>query len=85
MVPFIKKYINIKNIIVYNNACGDCNCEVKMPIIEYTTMVNMGDITPNININNNFSITKSILLDEINFPSKIDLIKIDVQGWEKKF
>ncbi len=35
-------------------------------------------------INNNFSITKSIILDECNFLNKIDLIKLDVQGWEKK-
>ena len=76
---------NIKNIILYNYACGDKNCEVKMPIYNINQTINMGDITPNIGfINNNFSITKSILLDEIIFPSKIDLIKIDVQGWEKK-
>jgi FkbM family methyltransferase len=79
------KHNNIKNIILYNFACGDNNCYVKMPIIEeYTNMVNMGDITPDNGISNNFSITKSVILDEINFPSKIDFIKIDVQGWEKK-
>jgi FkbM family methyltransferase len=70
----------IKNIILYNYACGDYNCEIKMPIINSNNMVNMGDITPNINCNN-FSIAKSILLDEMDFSSKIDLIKIDVQGW----
>jgi len=75
----------IKNVILYNYACGDENCEVKMPIYECNYKINMGDITPNINcLNNNFSTTKSILLDEFDFPSKIDLIKIDVQGWEKK-
>ena len=75
----------IKNIILYNYACGDQNCEIKMPIYNDTCRVNMGDVTPNIDcVNNKFSITKSILLDEINFPSNIDLIKIDVQGWEKK-
>ena len=44
----------------------------------------MGDITPNVNIHDNFSISKSIILDEYNFSNKIDLIKLDVQGWEKK-
>jgi FkbM family methyltransferase len=79
------KHNQNKNIILYNFACGDNNCYVKMPIIEeYTNMVNMGDITPDNGISNNFSITKSVILDEINFPSKIDFIKIDVQGWEKK-
>jgi hypothetical protein len=53
------KHNNIKNIILYNFACGDNNCYVKMPIIEeYTNMVNMGDITPDNGISNNFSITK---------------------------
>jgi FkbM family methyltransferase len=73
----------ITNVVLYNDACGDSNCEIKMPIIHTNHMVNMGDITPNVNVNT-FSIAKSILLDEINFPSKIDLIKIDVQGWERK-
>jgi FkbM family methyltransferase len=74
-----------KNIISHNYACGDENCEIKMPIFNCNHNINMGDITPNIGcINNNFSITKSIILDEYNFLSKIDLIKMDVQGWEKK-
>ena len=75
----------IKNVILYNCACGDQNCDIKMPIFkngDYT--LNMGDITPNLNINGDFSISKSIILDEYNFLSKIDLIKLDVQGWEKK-
>jgi FkbM family methyltransferase len=75
----------IKNVVLCNYACGDCNCEIKMPLFELQSFVNMGDITPNMGcVNNNFSITKSVLLDEMNFSSKIDLIKIDVQGWEKK-
>jgi FkbM family methyltransferase len=76
----------IKNIILYNYACGDIECEIKMPIfVDCNYKINMGDITPNIDcVNNNFSITKSIILDENHFSSKIDLIKIDVQGWEKK-
>lgn len=74
----------IKNVIAYNYACGDENCEIKMQVFSGDFNVNMGDITPNFNcINNNYSIARSIVLDEIIFP-KIDLIKIDVQGWEKK-
>jgi len=79
------KMNEIKNIILYNYACGDQNCEIKMPIIDTNQTINMGDFTPNLNCtNNNFSITKSIVLDEIFFHQKIDFIKIDVQGWEKK-
>ena len=47
-------------------------------------MINMGDFTPNLVSNNKFSTTKSVLLDEVDFCGPIDLIKIDVQGWEKK-
>ena len=76
---------DIKNVILYNYACGNENCEIKMPIFNCNSSINMGDITPNLDcINNNFSITKSIILDDTKFPSKIDLIKLDVQGWEKK-
>jgi FkbM family methyltransferase len=78
------KMNEINNVILYNYACGDQNCEIKMPLINGNNTVNMGDFTPNLNINNNFSITKSIILDEYNFSEKIDLIKLDVQGWEKK-
>ncbi len=76
---------NVNNVILYNFACGDENCDVTMPFIENpTTMINMGDITPNILVNEKFTVTRSIILDEFELPSKIDLIKIDVQGWEKK-
>jgi len=89
------KINEIKNIILNNYACGDENCEILMPIFNCddittttTPNINMGDITPNqVNLNGNqhFSISKSIVLDEYTFSShKIDLIKIDVQGWEKK-
>jgi len=74
---------NITNVIVYNYACGDSDCEVKMPIFDSDKTVNMGDITPNI-YSRKYSITKSVALDNLVFTSKIDLIKIDVQGWEKK-
>lgn len=74
---------NITNVIIYNYACGDSNCDIKMPIIDCSKNVNMGDITPNIYCDD-YSITKSVRLDDFVFSSKIDLIKIDVQGWEKK-
>ena len=54
-----------------------------MPIFNDTNLRNMGDITPNMNCENNYHSTKSIRLDDIKFTSKIDLIKIDVQGWGK--
>lgn len=75
----------IKNVIPYKLACGDHNCDIKMPVYNRNYTVNMGDITPNIDcIDNEFSVTKSVLLDEIPFSSKVDVIKLDVQGWEKK-
>jgi FkbM family methyltransferase len=74
----------ISNIIPYNFACGDEECDVKMPVITNDfNNINMGDITPNFLISKAFSCTKSIIIDNMNF-SQIDLIKIDVQGWEKK-
>lgn len=75
---------NVTNVTYYNFACGDVNCDVQMPIVESSNMCNMGDFTPNLNSGNKYSVTKSVLLDEMNFQSQIDLIKIDVQGWEKK-
>lgn len=78
---------NKTNIIPYNLACGDINCDVQMPIIkDIKYKVNMGDFTPNIvDEFNDTTTTKSILLDDvIGVSSKIDLIKIDVQGWEQK-
>ena len=78
------KHNSINNIVAYNFACGDVNCDIQMPIIQNVWYdVNMGDFTPNFISNNQFSSTKSIILDEMVFP-QIDLIKIDVQGWEKK-
>lgn len=79
------KINNIKNVVVYNYACGEDNCEIKMPIFDKQLAYNMGDITPNVDVQNNYSITKSFRLDDIDFKFKIDLIKIDVQGWEKWF
>lgn len=78
------KLNGINNIVAHNLACGDFNCEIQMPIIESSWYeVNMGDFTPNLVSTNEFSLTKSVRLDEFDFP-RIDLIKIDVQGWEKK-
>lgn len=76
----------IQNVVLYKLACGDENCDIKMPIVEdSTTMINMGDFTPNRLINDKFSVTQSVLLDEMEFfEEPIDLIKIDVQGYEKK-
>jgi len=75
----------IKNVISYNYACGDENCDIKMPLFTNTDKkINMGDITPNLSYVGSSTITKSIILDEFNFSSKINLIKLDVQGWEKK-
>ena len=77
------KHNDISNIIIYPLACGDVECDVKMPIfIQDNSMVNMGDITPNCT-GSTYSVTKSVPLDTMTFP-QIDLIKIDVQGWEKK-
>ena len=76
----------IQNIQNYNVACGDTECDVKMDIINNNSnksQLNMGDFTPDVNHSQFFSITKSVLLDYFDFP-QIDLIKIDVQGWEKK-
>ena len=73
-----------KNIILHNYACGDQNCVIKMPVFQCSHTINMGDITPNVDINDNYSLSTSILLDEYPFSHKIDLIKLDVQGWEKK-
>jgi FkbM family methyltransferase len=79
------KINNVKNVILSKYACGDQNCEIKMPIYIRNEMINMGDITPNYDcIDNEFTVTRSVLLDELSFPSKIDLLKLDVQGWEKK-
>jgi FkbM family methyltransferase len=76
---------NISNVITFNLACGDEKCNVKMPFIEENNqMVNMGDFTPNMLENNNYTMTETIKLDQMTFPSKVDVIKIDVQGWEIK-
>jgi FkbM family methyltransferase len=77
------KINEIKNVILHNCACGEENCEIKLPIFNNNNNNYMGDVTPNFNLNDNYSISRSIILDEYNL-NKIDLIKLDVQGWEKK-
>jgi len=79
------KLNNLNNVTIYNNACGDEITDVNLPIMPSNIKNwNMGDFTPNIIYNGlNYSSTKSIVLDDMNYEN-IDLIKIDVQGWEKK-
>lgn len=76
---------NIDNVVVYNQACSNNFKIIQIPIMDTTRENNMGDFTPN--IINNYNIlgthkSSSVTLDSINFP-KIDMIKIDVQGYEK--
>ena len=73
------------NVTVYNNACGDEEIYVNLPVMPSNIKNwNIGDFTPNIIYNGlNYSSTKSVVLDDMNYEN-IDLIKIDVQGWEKK-
>jgi FkbM family methyltransferase len=78
----------VENVVAVNQACGDQNGEVKMPVFteEPSRMLNMGDITPNRGFsNNNFRTIPSIRLDYWNNScNEISLIKLDVQGWELK-
>lgn len=73
---------NINNIITYNNACSDVDENVYMPIIETLSNTNMGDFTPNY-CSGNMHVVRAMPIDTINLP-RIDMIKIDVQGWEIK-
>lgn len=77
---------NLNNVVLYNNACSDEETNVYLPkfIIPLQNVENLGDITPNYNIkiNDNYEI-KSVIVDKLGL-SKIDFIKIDVQGWEIK-
>jgi FkbM family methyltransferase len=78
------KMNEITNVIAINDACGDESVQVHLPIFDGTRMENMGDITPNLVHTATYSQARSIRLDDYPFTSKIGLIKIDVQGWEKK-
>ena len=75
----------LDNVTEYNFAIGDVNCDVKMPVMNDTMgQLNMGDITPNLIMSDTFTVTKSLRLDDLIVADNICLIKIDVQGWEKK-
>jgi FkbM family methyltransferase len=71
------------NVMLYELACSDCECESKIATISFDSQnINMGDFTLNHNIStNNFHTVKCIRLDDI-LKESIDVIKIDVQGWE---
>jgi FkbM family methyltransferase len=77
------KLNSIENIIPFNVACGETHDTVKIDLITKKESINMGDFTPNELRNVYHSITQSIPVDFFHF-TDIDLIKIDVQGWEKK-
>jgi len=72
------------NVIIYNLACSDCECESKIAHISLDSQnTNMGDFTLNHNImSDNFYKVKCVRLDDI-LKDTIDIIKIDVQGWEQ--
>jgi len=79
---------NLDNVKVYNQACSDVFEDVKMPyVIDMQGLINMGDFTPNTKnievVVEKYSTVKAVTLDSKEFP-KIDLIKIDVQGYEVK-
>ena len=74
---------NLKNVIPYDYACSDCECESKIAIASLNESINMGDFTLNHNINDNkYYNVKCVRLDDI-INTQIDVIKIDVQGWEQ--
>ena len=79
---------NITNVHLENLACGAVNEPIEMPIVNlYDDDINMGDFTPNEFTLKPEATTNSILLDDYDlFPNHlmIDVIKIDVQGWEQK-
>jgi FkbM family methyltransferase len=77
---------NINNVEVFNHACSDEEGFVYMPLFKLPleSSANLGDITPNCNIDvQHYHKVESVILDKMNLP-KIDFIKIDVQGWEAK-
>ena len=74
----------VSNVVLYRMACGDKHETVRMPLITTTAMTNMGDFTPNCIANKSyFTEVSAVPLDSLDLPS-IDLIKIDVQGYEVK-
>jgi FkbM family methyltransferase len=72
-----------QNIIAYELGCSDCECECKIAVADLSKNINMGDFTLNHNISaNKFYTVKCVRLDDI-LKETIDVIKIDVQGWEQ--
>jgi FkbM family methyltransferase len=68
---------DMKNVHVYNYACGNVKEKVKMPIIHYFKStpayafnVNMGDFTPNFGIDeedeSTYETVETIILDDLN-------------------
>jgi len=73
---------NISNVKIFPFAVSDNENPIYIPVIDdNTTITNMGDITLQNNKTNNNVKVVSVLLDRIPI-FEIDLIKIDVQGWE---
>lgn len=73
---------NITNVKIYPYAVSNNENQVYIPIISSNIKnANMGDITLEINKSDNNVKVNSILLDNMNL-FEIDIIKIDVQGWE---
>ena len=75
---------SISNVHIHPVACGDSDCQIKMPLFHSDFLINMGDVTPDVIHDSKFHVTRSVVLDQLSFTSNIDLIKLDVQGWEKK-
>lgn len=74
----------IKNIQCFPQACSDQFDIVNLPLMNTeNNKVNMGDITLNQKVGLNTHISTAVPIDSFILP-KIDLIKIDVQGWEIK-
>ena len=72
------KQNNITNINLFNYGIGNVNDTLNMVPINYNQSVNVGDLS----IGFGGEIVEVKTLDSLNL-SKVDVIKIDVQGFEK--
>jgi len=77
----------IENVSTYNNAVGNTNDTVKMPIFNIMTTdkknINMGDISINhLENQNTYTECKTVKIDDLEL-DRVDFVKIDVQGYEK--
>lgn len=75
---------NIQNVILYDWACGEIEADVNIAIFKDTQdYFNMGDFSCYDNVDNNseYVKVKSKSIDSCNI-KHLDLIKMDVQGWE---